>query len=450
MDDHHRTRIVILGAGFAGTAAAQALCKHLPAHEASITLVDQHNYFLFTPMLTEAAAGEVDTRHIVNPIRQLSRRIHFEQGRVEKLELGNAPVARVTICLDGPAAPEPKVLEADHLVLALGSVPNFHHITGLSEHALTMKDLRDAEVLRNQVAALLERADVEVDAEIRCQLLTFVIGGGGFSGVETIAALNDYVRSCVRYYPSISKKDVRMVLIEPEKRLLPELSAGLADYTRRKLQQRGVEIRLGVSVAAAGVDFVELKGGERIPARTLIWTAGVSPSPVVQSLPCRKGHHGGVVVDATCRVPEYPGIWAVGDCAEVPMGAGAQPGSPHTYGPTAQNASREGTRVARNIVAVLHGQTPQPFTYRPIGELAMLGHHTGVASLFGMSFSGILAWFMWRAVYLAKLPRVSKKVRVGIDWTLDMLFGRDISALPTSSSQRSLALKPSAPDPSSS
>lgn len=430
METPRRPRIVILGAGFAGMYAARTLARLLPRDEdAEIVLVDQNNFMLFTPMLTEVASGELDTRHIVNPVRRFSRRIRFEQGQVDGIDVA---AKRVELTFKRPdGLVDRRALEADHLVLALGSVPNFHHIEGMQEHALTMKSLGDAMALRNRVIQALERADVVDDPELRRQLLTFVVGGGGFSGVETMAAVNDFARDITRYYPHVQPDEIRTVIVEPGPRLLPELSAELAAYAKRKLTQRGVEVRLETRVSSATDAYVGLEGGERISTRTLIWTAGVTPSPVIAALDLPKGPHGAVAVDATCAVAGHPGWWALGDCAAVPMSSGAQARQGKYYGPTAQNATREGTLVAHNIVASERGEPLKPFNYTPIGELAIIGRRTGVASVYGRRFSGFTAWAMWRGVYLFKLPQFSKKVRVGLDWLLDLAFGRDTSELPT-------------------
>jgi NADH dehydrogenase len=418
-------RIVILGAGFAGVQCARELARRLPAdQDGRITLVDRHNYLLFTPMLTEVAGGQVDTRHIVAAIRRLSSRITFVEGRVDEVDLRRRRITLIVGQSEAGIPEERRTLEAEQLVIALGSVTNFHDIDGLQAHALTVKSLGDAAMIRNRALALLERAGAEPDRERRRALLTFVVGGGGFSGVETMAALNDLVRDSVKYYPQIQAGDIRTILAHGQERLLPELSGPLAEYARQKLQRRGVEVLLNTRITGAGADYVELHSGRRIATHMLIWTAGVAPNPLVERLDCRRGKHGGIIVDACCAVPGYPGVWALGDCAEIPQRGGA------TYAPTAQNATREGRRVARNILAAWRGQPPRPFSYRPIGELAIVGKRTGVARLFGLRFSGFVAWWMWRTVYLLKLPTLGKRIRVAADWTLDLLFGREIEELP--------------------
>lgn len=434
-------RILIVGAGFAGTNAARELAKLLPRPEhGEITLVDEDDYQLFTPMLTEAAGGEVEARHIARPFRDLPARITFERGRVIEIGLADRKVTLTSATGNGDSTKRDKndkadnasesgenkrTLKADHLVIALGSVPNFHDIPGVAEHSLTVKSLGDAAAIRDHVLKTLERADAEPDGDGRRASLTFVVGGGGFTGVETMAAVNDLARARVEGYPHVQKKDIRALVVTPEGRLLPELTAELAAYAQRKLEERGVEVRLKTKITGAGEGYVELEGGERIETRTLIWAGGVKPNPVAERLDCRHGKQGGIVVDECCRVPDRPGVWALGDCAEIPKA-----NSKGTYSPTAQNATREGALVARNIVATLRGQGPKPFRYRPVGELALVGRHAGVARVYGFNFSGLPAWLLWRAVYWAKMPGGAQRVRILLDWLLDFAFGRPVAALP--------------------
>ncbi len=432
MERDDKPKIVILGAGFAGLYAARELARLLAGSDgATVTLVDRNNFFLFTPMLTEVAGGQIDTRHVVTAVRRLAPRVVFEQGRIEAIDLEHRHVT-LTLGDEENGIPETeKVLEADHLVIALGSVTNFHNIPGLREHSITLKTIADATAIYDRALALLERADDEPDQARRRALLTFVVGGGGFSGVETMAALNDLVRTSARDFQGIHPSDIRTVIVHPEGRLLPELSGRLAAFAQKELQQRGVEVMLNTKITGTGDGYVEVEGGQRIDAYTLIWTGGVMPNPVVAKLDTKRGHHGGLVVDATLAVQGHPNVWALGDCAEVPKG---QSGA--TYAPTAQNATREGKVVARNIVAVLRGRQPQPFRYSPIGELALVGKHAGVARLRGFRFSGLTAWLMWRAVYLAKLPSMGKRLRVGTDWLIDLVAGRELAAVPATRTGR--------------
>ncbi len=420
--------IVILGGGFAGTNVADQLAALLPNPEdARITLVDQSNYSLFTPMLTEVAGGQIDTHHIVRPLRDMSPRIEFIQGRIEAIDTAFKTVRLAVGDAQSNLPQNNPVLPYDHLVVAVGSVPHYYDIPGLKEHSLTNKTLEEAAAIRKRVLSVLERANVETNPGLRRALLTIVVGGGGYTGVETIAAINDLVRDHLPDYPQLKQEDVRMLLFEAEDRLMMELSAvNLAAYAQHKLEERGVEVRLNATLAEAGDGWITFKDGERIETQTLIWAGGVTPSPIVESLGAQVGKHKGLVADACCMVPGLSGVWAVGDCAEIPM-----PNSDKTYAPTAQNAQREGAQAARNIVAVMRGEEPQPFEYTPIGELAIVGKRSGVAQVYGVSFSGITAWAMWRAIYLAKMPGLGQRFRILMDWTLDVLVGRDVPELST-------------------
>jgi NADH dehydrogenase len=420
-----RSRVVILGAGFAGVYAGRELARLLPREEdCEITLVDQHNYFLFTPMLTEVVGGEVDTRDIVSAVRLLSPRVNFVQGRVDRIDLARKRVTvRVGETADGIPTTK-RDLEAEHLVIALGSVTNFHGNQELCAHSLTIKSIVEATAIHDRALALLERADAEPDPNTRRELLTFVVGGGGFSGVETMAALNDLVRGSVKHYPNVRPEEIRTVLVHPGDRLLPELGEQLAAYALHALEQRGVDVILQTKITGAGPDYVEMERRPRIPTHTLIWTAGVAPDPLIAELDCERGKHGAIVVDGCLHVPRHPGVWAVGDCAEVP-----QPGSGKTYAPTAQDATREGKQVARNILATLRGAEPRPFAYRPIGELAIVGRRTGVARVYGMHLSGLLAWALWRAIYVLKEPSPTKRARIAATWLLDVVFGRELTEI---------------------
>lgn len=445
------TRMLIVGAGFAGTNAARELARLLPRPEhGEIILVDEDDYQLFTPMLTEAAGGEVETRHIARPLSDLPARITFERGRITEIDLADRRVTLTSATEKGGATwrdendkadnadkagasgENKRTLKADQLVIALGSVPNFHDIPGVAQHSLTMKSLGDAAAIRDHVLKTLERADAEPEDERRASL-TFVVGGGGFNGVETMAAVNDLARTGVERYRRLKKRDVRALVVTPEGRLLPELTAELAAYAQRKLEARGVEVRLKTKITGAGEGYVELEGGERIETRTLIWAGGVKPNPVAERLDCQHGKHGGIAVDECCRVPDRPGVWVLGDCAEIPKA-----NSKGTYSPTAQNATREGVLVARNIVTTLRGQRPKPFRYKPVGELALVGRHAGVARVYGFNFSGLPAWLLWRAVYWAKMPSGVQRVRILLDWLLDFAFGRPVAALPPRPGVRAL------------
>ncbi len=410
------TRIVILGGGFGGLYAALELEKSLRRREdIEVTLVNRDNFLLFTPMLHEVAASDLDLTHIVNPIRKLLRRVRFFCGDVEAID-----VARRRVAVAHGEEHHHHELEYDHLVLGLGCVTNFYDLPGVAQKAMTMKSLGDAIDLRNRIIANLEEADFECCAALREQLLTFVVAGGGFAGVETAASINDFVREALPFYPNLSEDQVRIVLVHSGNVVLPELSEKLGLYAQRKMVQRKMEVRTGVRVARFEDDHVHLNDGTRIKTCTLIWTAGTSPSPLLQSLPCQLDR-GRLKVNEFLEVPQHPGVWGLGDCAVVPD---ARTGKPHP--PTAQHAIREGRTLARNIMATIDARRKRPFKFTSLGQLASLGRRTGVANILGLNFSGFVAWWLWRTIYLSKLPRFEKKVRVALDWTLDLFFSKDL------------------------
>jgi NADH dehydrogenase len=311
-------------------------------------------------------------------------------------------------------------LPFDRLVIALGSTTNFHGLPGLEARALTMKSLGDAIELRNRVIANMEEADFECCAALRRRLLTFVVAGGGFAGVETAAAINDFIHEALPFYPNLSADQVRVALVHSGAVILPELSAKLGAYAQKKLAARGVDVRLGRRVARMDDGAVVLDDGEALESCTLVWTAGTSANPLLRDLPCPK-ERGRLVVDEHLEVKGWPGVFALGDCAVVP-----DPRTGGAHPPTAQHALREGTIAAGNVLASIRRSPMRPFTFRTLGQLASLGRRTGVANVLGVNFSGFVAWWLWRSIYLSKLPRVEKKLRVALDWTLDLFFSKDL------------------------
>ena len=415
-----KKRIVILGGGFGGVYAAMQLEKLLARENAvEVCLVSRDNFFLFTPMLHEIAASDLEITNIVNPLRKLLRQIEVIVGDVHQIDL---PAKRVLISCDPHNYPQQ--IGYDHLVLALGSVTNFHNLPGSAEFALPMKSLSDAIRLRAQVLRHMEEANSQCNLSDRQSLLTFVVAGGGFAGVETVAALNDFVREALPFYPSVREEMLRVILVHSGPVILPELGEALGRYTQKVLTGRGVDIRLNTRVKGVTEENVSLLDSSSIPTRNLVWTAGTAPSPLIFSLPCMKAG-GRLLVDQFLRVPDWPNLWAVGDCAFVPDMR--NPGKSHP--PTAQHAMREGKIVAQNIVAALVDRPLKSFSFRTIGLLASIGRRMGVARIFGFNFSGFFAWWLWRTVYLSKLPGLDKKIRVAFDWTLDLLFPKDVCAV---------------------
>ena len=413
----NKTKILILGGGFGGLYTALELEKQVGDDpNIEITLVNRENFFLFTPMLHEVAASDLDITTIVNPIRKLLKRTNFFDGEVTSIDLNDK---RVTVS-HGIDASHAHELSYDHLVLALGSVTNFYGIPGLEERALTMKSLGDAVYLRNRLIEHLEEADFECSTIPPEQLLTFVVAGGGFAGVETIAAVNDFLRDALQFYPHLTEAMLRIVLVEHGSMILPELGPELGRYAQEKLEERKIEFRLGTKVTGLSERGVNLSDGTILPARTLIWTAGTAPCPMLEPLACKKDR-GRIVVSDFLEVPGFPGVWALGDCAFI---TDKKTGS--AYPPTAQHALRQGQTLGRNIVATIKGGTKKAFAFSTLGQLAAIGKRTGVAKILGFKFSGFIAWWLWRTIYLSKLPRLEKKLRVTLDWTLDLVFSKDL------------------------
>lgn len=412
-----RHHIVILGGGFAGVTTAQQLERLFIRDESvRISLISDANYFLFTPMLAEVTASGIEASHISTPLRAFFRTVEVIYGEIDSVDLN----AQLVGLAPRGASARPNVT-FDYLVLALGGTPDFYNLPGLEAQAYTFKSMEDAVLLRDHVIEMLERADGERNAETRKAELTFVVAGGGFAGAELIGELNDFVRGSLGYYPDILSEEVSLILVHSGPRILPELTPELADYAREKLQARGVTFRLQTRVGSADPGVVTLSSGEAIKTETLVWTAGNSPNPLLRRLGVGLDTRGAVRTDAHLAVMGHLGLWAVGDCAAVPDARTGQP-----YPPTAQFAVREAAAAARNIHAVIRGRAPQPFSCRAPGSFVLLGHEMACAEIGGWRFSGLLAWVLWRAVYLNKLPTLEKKIRVALDWTVDLFFPRDI------------------------
>jgi NADH dehydrogenase len=417
-----KTKIVIAGGGFAGLYAAKYLDKTLARRpDIEVTLISRENFILFTPMLHEVAGGDLSPSDIVNPLRRILRHVNVIQADVQHVDLTTKKIR----CLAGLRDIELE-FEFDHLLLALGSETNFFGNAGARDWAVTMKNLSDAALLRNRMVALLEDASLRADETSKRELLTFVTAGGGFSGAETTGAVNDFVRETAKFYPALTEELIRIVVVHPGKFLLPELGEELGRYAEGKLKRRKVEVIKGVRVADYDGSTVKLSDGTSIPAATLIWTAGTKPSPVVEALSCPK-ERGRLLVNEYLAVPGVSGLWAAGDCAAVPTGYETG----NFFPPTAQHGLREAVVAAKNIERTILDRPLKPFVFTTLGQLATIGRRTGVAMVFGFKFSGFIAWAMWRSIYLMKLPRLAKKLRVMMDWTLDLLFGGEIGQLIT-------------------
>lgn len=414
-----RTRVLIIGGGFGGVYTAITLEKLLKANsEVEVGLISKENYLVFQPMLPEVISGSIGILDTIAPIRRLCPKTNLYTREVESIDLKNK-----TVTTSAGFRPQTSQLEYDHLVIAVGNVTSLAGQPGLAEHALPFKYLGDGLVLRNHVIHALEQADIESDTEFRHALLTFVVAGGGFSGVEAVAELNDFVRHAARSFRRINLSEIRVILLHAGPLILPELSENLGRFAQTLLQRRGVEIRLNTRLAGATGESALLEGGDRILTKTLVSTVPAAPNPLVVALPCKK-EKGRIVVNKYMEVVDYPGVWALGDCAWVVDHKTWQP-----CPPTAQHATRQAACLAKNLVASLREQPKQAFSFEALGKLASLGHRSAVAEVFGIKLSGFIAWVLWRAIYLMKLPGLDRKLRVSTDWFLDLLLPPDIVQL---------------------
>jgi NADH:ubiquinone reductase (H+-translocating) len=413
--------VVIAGGGFGGFYAARTLEKVLPPQSARITLVNDVNFMLYTPLLPGAAAGTLEPRHVVVPLREELRRTDLRLGRV-----CSADPSRNLITIR-TAEGHAEKLAYDQLIVALGSVSRSLPIPGLAEHAKGFKTLPDAVELRNHVLRTLEAAETVEDPAIRQAWLTYVFVGAGYAGLEGLAELQDFAADVIELYPRCRTQGMRWILVEARDRVMPEISADLAEFAVRELRGRGIEIRTNTTVEEVSGHWVRLKGGETIPTRTVAWTAGVKPNPVVARLGLPLAEGGRLDVDRTMRVRGHRNVWGIGDAAAVPDPARKGQVSP----PTAQHAIRQGRRVARNVAAELGaGGSVKPFTYRTLGVFVDMGRHQAVASTMGIRWRGFPAWFLARTYHLANMPGTKRKARLVVDWTVALLFrGRDTSEL---------------------
>jgi len=420
MTENKRKRIVILGGGFGGIYTAKYLEKALGRQDDfEIVLINKENYFVFQPMLPEVISGSIGMLDTVSPIRRMLPRTNLHVRDVESIDLENR-----TITTSPGFRPHAHVIAYDHLVLALGNVTDFRGLRGLPEHAMPFKNLADAVHLRNHLIRALEEAAIEEDdPKLRRELLTFVVAGGGFSGVEVVAELNDFVRGVARNYRGIDPRELRVVLVHSQSRILPELSEKLALFAQDILMKRGVEIRFNTRLEAATGEEAILAGGERIPTRTLVSTVPSSPHPIIDGLQLPKGKNGRLIANRFLEVQGAENIWALGDCAQVPTPEG------DFAPPTAQHAIRQARTAADNIVAAIRGGKRNEFAFGGLGQMGALGHHSAVAQIMGINISGFLAWWMWRTIYLMKLPGWGRRLKVASAWTLDLLLPAELVEL---------------------
>jgi NADH dehydrogenase len=421
-----KKRIVVLGGGFGGLAAARHLDRILRYDDdVDITLISDTNFLVYTPMLAEVAGGSIEPRYAVPPLRAfLRKKVCVKEATIEVIDVGLQKI-KVTYS-KGDWDEWRGELTYDYLVIALGATTSFHHASGVATYAVGLKDLPDAVFLRNRVLTMLERAEDTTDPKLRQELLTFVVAGGGFSGVEGIGALEDLAHGALRFYPGIRPTELRFILAPHGNRLLPEVDQRLGEYVARRFQNRDIDVRLGVGVTAVTAHGATLSTGEIVPTRTVVWTTGIEVNPLLHSVDLPKDKHGALLVNNRLQVHGHPNVFALGDCAAVPLSNGNG-----VYTPTAQNAIREGPVAAENITAMLRNSgTLKTFDYKPIGSLAALGHRQAVAQIGRLRLSGLPAWLAWRSVYLAKLPTLADRMLVLLDWITDLVAPVDIIQIP--------------------
>jgi NADH:ubiquinone reductase (H+-translocating) len=411
--------VLILGGGFGGLYAARKLERSLPPAAAKITIVSDVNFMLYTPLLPGAAAGTLEPRHVVVPLREQLHHTDLLLGQVTGADPDRKQIFVTT------AEGQQRTLGYDHVIVALGSISRALPIPGLREHAVGFKTLSDAIALRNQIVQTLERAESVEDEAARRALLTYVFVGAGYAGLEGLAELQDFAADVVDRYPRSRVQGLRFILVEARERVMPEISAELAEFATAELRRRGVEVRASTTVERISADSVELSDGEVVPCRTVAWTAGVRPHPVVEKLGMPLDRTGRIVVDRFCQVEGRTNVWAIGDAAAVPDPA--RPGQPTP--PTCQHALRQGRTVAGNVAAALGAGRPKPFTYKTLGVFVDMGHQKAVAETLGIKWRGFPAWFLARTYHLAMMPGIKRQIRLVVDWTVDLAFGRDTSEL---------------------
>src|SRR6201994_758199 len=418
--------IVIAGGGFGGLAAARELEKVMPKQSARLMLINETNYAPYSPFLPEAAAGTLEPRHVVTPLREILKRTYLRLGQIA----GHDPEAK-TIELHAKEGAK-ETIPYDQLLLSLGSVSRTLPIPGLTEHAMGFKGLADAIWLRNRIVENLEEANATTDHQRREELLTFVFVGGGYAGLEALAELQDFAADAMDSYPRARLHGMRWILVEAAPRVLPEIDQDLADYALRELRGRGIDIKLETQLKEVTANSITLSTGETVPTKTVVWTAGVSPAPVLKNLNVPLDERGRVPVDAHLRVEGLNSVWAIGDCAAAPDPRGG------TTPPTAQHAVRQGPVAARNIAAAVGIGDPEPFTYKSEASFVNLGRYKAVGRIGDRTFRGFPAWFLARSYHMSQIPGYARKAHAVLDWTASMPFRRDIAELGSTSSPKRL------------
>jgi NADH:ubiquinone reductase (H+-translocating) len=418
-------QILVVGAGHVGLYAAHRLSRRVRPRDALVTVVDPSPHMTYQPFLPEAAAGSIEPRHAVVPLRQLLRQARVVIGRVTSV---NHATRSATV---QPVAGPPRQVTYDHIVIAPGSVSRTLPIPGLRENAVGFKTMGEAIWLRNRVLQRLDVAETTTDERVRRRALTFVVVGAGYAGVEAVAEMEDMARFALRYYPGLAPDQMRWVLVEATRRVLPEVGPRMGAYTVSQLQRRGLEVRLDTRMLSCVDGMVELSDGEEFEADTIVWTAGVRPHPMLDATDLPRDQRGRVTCAPTLQVVDgdrvVPGAWAAGDCAAVPDLTAGEPGA--LCSPSAQHAVRQARRLADNIAAALRDRPPVTYRHRYRGSVASLGLHQGVAHVYGVRLRGWPAWFLHRTYHMSRIPTLNRKIRVVADWTLALFLPREVVSL---------------------
>ena len=427
-----KKKIVILGSGFAAVECAKKLENEYGNDpEIELVMIGEDNFLLFTPMLPQVASGMIETRHIVFPIRTICKKTKFYEGRIKNVD----PYGKL-VTLWGTGDKRSISIHYDFLVVALGSETNFFGMADVEKNAYTMKTLNDAVMLRNRIIDMLEQAENETNPILRKSFLNFVVVGGGFAGIETAGELMDLLLDVRKYYPSIQKDDLKVIVLEAMGEILPGFNKKLAEFAKQKLKERGIDIQLKKAVTSFDGNEVTIKTLDETPkdsidqseinsiiTKTLIWTAGITPVNTIKRS-MFKTEKGKIVINNFLEVPKFPGVFAIGDCALF-----VDPITNRPFPPTAQIAEAQAKMAAKNLISLIKNSEKEKFVYHSKGQLAIIGKRTGIATFLGMNISGFLAWLIWRNVYLSKIPTFDKKTRVFLDWMIDLFFDRDVSRL---------------------
>jgi len=428
----NKKKIVILGSGFAAVECAKQLESEFgkdPGIE--LVMIGEDNFLLFTPMLPQVASGMIETRHIVFPIRTICKKTKFYEGRIKNID----PYGKL-VTLWGTGDKRSISIHYDFLVVALGSETNFFGMADVEKNAYTMKTLNDAVMLRNRVIDMLEQAENETNPILRKSFLNFVVVGGGFAGIETAGELMDLLLDARKYYPNIHKEDLKVIVLEAMGEILPGFNKKLADFAKKKLIERGINIQLKKAVTSFNGNEVTIKTLDETPkdsinqsevesiiTKTLIWTAGITPVNTIKRS-MFKTEKGKIIINNFLEVLKFPGVFAIGDCALF-----IDPITTRPIPSTAQIAEAQAKMAAKNLISLIKNSKKEKFVYHSKGQMAIIGKRSGIATFLGVNISGFLAWLIWRNVYLSKIPTFDKKIHVFLDWTIDLFFDRDISRL---------------------